>query len=283
AKQGAGNAPAYRGTAYAVIERFPIDDYGRRIPQVQFEVLRPVGDLHRRIRSVALIPGATEYGLSPTLVKKEIAPGETEAVNRHVLTAATDLEASLDELQMLLPNLESVSLVVTWFGTDLRAGACRIRPMVTESGGEGLSEDWRVSGVSRQEAQTVSRHGGKAANGGTPTDRSVIEAIAAIRSRGLKVALYPFIMMDVPAGNGLPDPYGASEQAAYPWRGRITCDPAPGRPGSADGTAAARMQIEALAGNAAPGDFSADDDTIVFSGDPDEWSYRRFLLHHAHL
>src|SRR5690606_39128422 len=69
AKQGAGNAPAYRGTAYAVIERFPIDDYGRRIPQFQFEVLRPVGDLHRRIRSVALIPGATEYGLSPTLVR----------------------------------------------------------------------------------------------------------------------------------------------------------------------------------------------------------------------
>ncbi len=44
-------------------------------------------------------------------------------------------------------------------------------------------------------------------------------------------------MMDVPPGNGLSDPYGASEQAAYPWRGRLTCHPAPGRPGTADGTA----------------------------------------------
>lgn len=56
AKQGAGNAPAYRGTAYAVIERFPIDDYGRRIPQFQFEVMRPAIELNQRIKSVALIP-----------------------------------------------------------------------------------------------------------------------------------------------------------------------------------------------------------------------------------
>ena len=37
----------------------------------------------------------------------------------------------------------------------------------------------------------------------------------------------PFIVMDVPAGNALPDPYRPGEtQPAYPWRGRITCDPA---------------------------------------------------------
>ena len=44
-KQGAGNAPAYRGTAYVVLERFALADYGNRIPQFQFEVLRPVGSL----------------------------------------------------------------------------------------------------------------------------------------------------------------------------------------------------------------------------------------------
>jgi hypothetical protein len=50
----------------------------------------------------------------------------------------------------------------------------------------------------------------------------VLQAIAELKRRGLKVTLYPFILMDPPAG-----------QAAYPWRGRITCAP------GADGTAAA--------------------------------------------
>ena len=63
AKQGAGNAPAYRGTAYVVFERFALADYGNRIPQFQFEVLRPVDSVAANIRGVALIPGSTEYGL----------------------------------------------------------------------------------------------------------------------------------------------------------------------------------------------------------------------------
>ena len=56
--------------------------------------------------------------------------------------------------------------------------------------------------------------------------------------------LYPFVMMDVPAGNSLPDPYGGTGQPPYPWRGRITCDPAPGKAGSPDGTSAAATQVE---------------------------------------
>ena len=283
AKQGEGNAPAYRGTAYAVLERFPIDEYGRRIPQLQFEVIRPVGELNDRIRSISLIPGSTEYGLATTPVRRAVAPGEAEALNRHVLTAGTDLEASLDELQMLCPNLKTVSLVVTWFGTDLRAGHCRIRPMVTHSNPEGLSMAWRVSGLEREEAQVVSLNNGEAAYGGTPTDRSVKEAIAAIRSRGLKVALYPFIMMDIPAGNDLPNPHADGAQPSYPWRGRITCHPAPGRSGTPDKTAAARGEIEAFAGTAMPSQFLPSGDTVRFIGDQDEWGYRRFLLHYAHL
>ncbi len=45
----------------------------------------------------------------------------------------------------------------------------------------------------------------------------------------------------------LPDPYtGAPSQPAFPWRGRITCDPAPGRPGTPDGSAAAATQVDAF-------------------------------------
>jgi hypothetical protein len=43
-------------------------------------------------------------------------------LNRHVLHARSDWEASIDELQAVCPNLEHVSLIVAWFGDDLRAG-----------------------------------------------------------------------------------------------------------------------------------------------------------------
>jgi len=283
ARQGAGNAPAYRGTAYVVFERFPIGAYGNRIPQFQFEVVRQVGGLNRRIRSVALLPGSTEDGLSPRAVTRVMRPGVTETVNRNVLFARADLIASLDELQALCPALEEVAVIVAWFGDDLRAGHCRLRPMVADGDPAGWSEPWRVSGVSRQSAAVASKVDGASSSGGTPTDRSVIECIAEIRARGLKVALYPFVMMDIAAGNGLPDPYGGESQPAFPWRGRITCDPAPSRPGSADRTEAARAQIAAFCGGALPGDFTAASGGVGFSGPSADWGYRRFVLHYAHL
>ena len=98
----------------------------------------------------------------------------------------------------------------------------------------------------------------RTAASGTPSPRS--------KARGLKVTLYPFMMMDVAAGNALPDPYGNPAQPAYPWRGRITCDPAPLLPDTADGTAAARTQVEAFCGAATPGQFASAGDTIHFSG-----------------
>ncbi|MCR4269220.1 glycoside hydrolase/phage tail family protein [Nitratireductor sp. ZSWI3] len=319
AKQGSGKAPAYRGTAYVVVDRLPIDDYGRRLPQFQFEVLRPAGALNDKVRSVALIPGATEFGLSPTPVDVSRKPGEDVVVNRNTLVASSDFEASLDELQMLFPNLQTVSLVVAWFGTDLRAGDCSIRPMVATPGRRAFPEIWEdlwtsmglpplligpwlsashsarwvVSGLQRFEAETVSMTETGAAYGGTPSDRTVADAIAAIKARGLKVWIYPFVMMDVPADNTLPDPYGAERQPAYPWRGRITCDPAPGLAGSADKTALARAQVDGFLGSANPSDFTFSDGTgpfsgtglytVEFGGDADDWGYRRFLLHYAHL
>ncbi|WP_204334119.1 hypothetical protein, partial [Klebsiella pneumoniae] len=77
-------------------------------------------------------PGATEFGLSPTPVTCEPAAGETRGLNRNCLRGATDWQASLDELQALCPSLENVAIVVPWFGTDLRAGHCRIRPGVMD-------------------------------------------------------------------------------------------------------------------------------------------------------
>lgn len=282
ATQGMANTPAYRDTAYVVIDNLDVGAFGNRLPQMQFEVMRPVGSLHAGLKAVCLIPGATEYGLGTSIVDKRVGPGEAEAMNRHVLFAGSDIEASLDELQMLCPALEHVALVVSWFGDDLRAGACRVRPAVTTRAGD-FSTGWRVDGVSRADAMLVSSHGGGPAYGGTPSDRSVIEAIAEIKRRGLKVTLYPFMMLDIPAGNALPDPYGGSAQPPYPWRGRITCDPAPGRAGTGDRTAVARAEVEAFCGGAEASQFSVVADGVVYSGSASDWGYRRFVLHHAHL
>jgi len=282
-RQGADNSPGYRGVAYVVFERLPLGDYGNRLPQFQFEVMRPVSTLNGRIRAVAMIPGATEYGYSPTPVTYEESEGETITVNRHNLQAPTDFVASLDELQALCPNLTTVALVVTWFGTDLRCGHCDILPGVTTRDDPGLSQPWQVSGVTRENAHLVSYHDGSAAYGGTPSDRSVMDAIAEIRGRGLKVALYPFIMMDVPVGNTLTDPYGNGPQAPYPWRGRVTCMPAPGQPGSVDKTSVARLQANAFCKGAIVTDFAPSGDTIAFSGASDDWGFRRLILHYAHL
>ncbi|MEF2073838.1 baseplate multidomain protein megatron [Consotaella aegiceratis] len=281
AKQGEGNAPAYRGLAYIVFERMPLERWGNRIPQIACEVIRPVGDLERRMTAVALIPGATEHGLDPDPVRETLDEGEDEVLNRHCLHGVSDIEASLDELQALAPALQRVALAVAWFGTDLRAGHCQSKPGV-ETRLRDESETWRVGGTERGDAHLISTKDGGPAYGGTPSDAGVVRAIRDLAARGLAVTYYPFLLMDIPPGNGLADPYGAAEQGAYPWRGRISLDVAVGEATSPDGTTAADDAIAAFIGTADVDDFSLSGRTVSYHG-PDEWSYRRMILHQAHL
>jgi hypothetical protein len=283
AKQGQGNSPAYRDTAYVVFDRFPLDDYGNRIPQFQFEVVRSVNSVARDLKAVALVPGATEFGLSPNLVTSEPSKGKTKSLNRNCLRSATDWHASMYELQQLCPSLEHVAIVVPWFGADLRAGKCAIKPGVMDRAGHRESSTWQAGGVSRSKAHLISRAEKGAAYGGTPCDESVIGAILDAKARGLSVTLYPFIMMDIGSDNDLPDPYGGARQGAYPWRGRITCHPAPYRPGSPNKTAAARTEIATFLGGAMSRDFETRNNKVRFSGNRDDWGYRRFMLHLAHV
>lgn len=263
AKQGAGQTPAYRGLSYVVFEHFALENYGNRIPLMQFEVVRPVGELEKRLRAVTVIPGSTEHGYATNPVSEEIGLGEQRVINRNLSGAYTDWKASLDELQAICPNLEKVALVVTWFGTDMRAGNCRIVPGVEVRERLNESAIWQVGSYDRANAHLISSNQGGPAYGGTPSDDSVRQALNDIKARGLKACLYPFIMMDVPADNLLPDPYGGAAQEAYGWRGRITCYPAPGQSGTVDKTSALRSQISAFL-NGSEG-------------------YRRMVLHYADL
>lgn len=95
AKQGTGNTPNYRGLAYVVFERLPLDVYGNRIPVLEFEVIRVVGTLERQIRAITLIPGATEHGYSTVKVTEKTGDASARIINRNQFTHDTDWHASI--------------------------------------------------------------------------------------------------------------------------------------------------------------------------------------------
>lgn len=238
-------APAYRGLAYIVFENLGLERFGNRIPQLTFEVERSLrsedpDSLENAARAVTLIPASGEAAYGTSEVLEELDEGVTRPANVHNNQGGTDYTASIDHLQDALPNTGAVSLIVSWFGTDLRAGQCRIVPGVEAREKTLLPDAWSVAGQTRADAYVVSERDGGPAYGGTPADKGVIEAIRDLNERGLAVTFYPFILMDIAPGNGLLDPYGAAEQGAYPWRGRITAA------AGTDGTADARVQVDAF-------------------------------------
>ncbi|MBC57799.1 MAG: host specificity protein [Confluentimicrobium sp.] len=291
AVEGAGAVPAYRGLAYVVFEDLALQPYGNRVPQFSFEVVRPVDsddpaakNLAQLVSGVALIPGTGEYALATTPVHYGGGLGAGGSANVNSPSGKADFSTSLEMLTEELPGCGSTMLVVSWFGDDLRCGACTLRPKVEQTQTEGANMPWQVSSTLRAQAQAVPQQDGRAVYGGTPTDQSVYEAIAALKAAGKDVVFYPFILMDQLAGNSLTDPWtGAQGQPVLPWRGRITTSLAPGVAGTPDQSAAAEAEVAAFFGTAVPGDFTALPGATVAYGGPAEWSYRRFILHYAHL
>ncbi len=290
AVEGAGAVPAYRGTAYAVFEDLALEPFGNRVPSFSFEVIRAEQpdsssydtDLAQIVTGVALIPGTGEYSLATTPVYLDQGAGVMVAANQSTASGLSDLETSLEALTSELPSANAVSLVVSWFGDDLRCAQCTIRPKVEQAQADGTLA-WQVSGVDRQGALVVPNVEGAPVYGGTPTDQAVIEAIVAIKAGGQRVMFYPFILMEQLADNTLPDPWTGNEgQPALPWRGRITTSLAPGIVGSPDGTAQADTEAAAFLGTVTAADFTIEDGAVRYDG-PEEWSLSRFILHYAAL
>ncbi|KUF11928.1 baseplate multidomain protein megatron [Pseudoponticoccus marisrubri] len=298
AVEGVGLVPAYRGTAYVVIEDLRLKAYGNRVPQFSFEVTRPdlsEADVPALVEGVAMIPGTGEYALSTSTVYSgttnigtlvfapDLAKKKVENVNTP--GELPDFEVSLNHLTEEAPNCRAVSLVVSWFGDDLRCDRCTIRPKVEQTEFDATKEKhrWSVSGLTRAEAQTVPREADRPVYGGTPSDASVIQAIRRMSEQGLEVLYYPFILMDQMPGNGRTDPWtGAEDQPKLPWRGHITTSVAPGREDSPDGTQAAEAEVAAFFGTATAADFGIGNKSVSYSG-PEEWSFSRFILHQAAL
>ncbi len=289
--EGSQHAPAYRGTAYVVFEDLDLTPYGNRIPQFNFEVFRRPAiaglgvppSAAPDVRGVALVPGTGEYSLATEPVFFDRGKGDTLVLNVNNDRGLPDLVASLDQLEAELPNARSVALVVSWFGDDLRCDRCSLLPGVEQSGQDGTPMAWHVSGQAREAAKVVSRVDDRPLFGGTPADASVVQGIARLRACGISVMFYPFILMDILASNGLRDPWsGDADQPPVPWRGRITLSRAPGTSGSPDRSSAATDEVTQFFGTAKSSDFRVEGETVGYDG-PQEWSYRRFILHYAHL
>jgi hypothetical protein len=181
ADAGSDGAPAYRGVAYVVFERLPLQPFGNRLPQLSFEVVRVHGSFAESIRSVNLIPGATEFGCEPARVLRQVGWGENETENAHLASGSSDWSASLDQLQAECSGLEHVNLVVAWYGTALAAGRCKVMPGVERRNKETKPYRWQVAGLDRSEAHVVSRVDGRPAYGGTPSDLAVSHALADLK------------------------------------------------------------------------------------------------------
>lgn len=289
--EGAGLVPAYRGTAYVVMERLPLGQFGNRVPQFSFEVLRAEQtgsssyetDLAQLVKGAAFIPGTGEYALATTPVHYTKGPGINWAANSNSRSGKTDFLTSFEALTEELPACSSVSLVASWFGSDLRCGLCELKPKVERAAIEGGNMAWNVAGQTRVIADEIKLQDGRPIYGGTPADKSVIEAIRHMNDSGRRVMFYPFILMEQTEGNGLEDPWtSAIDQPPLPWRGRITLSVAPGRSGSPDGTALADQEVAAFFGTAQASDFTVAGDYVSYRG-PQEWGLRRFVLHYAAL
>jgi len=219
----AGTISAYRGMAYVVIEDFPLAEYGNRIPNFTFEIRRTVKftpSIEDKIKDMILIPGAGEFVYGTNIATKQdgafigssfTPSGDKNTINMHNYEGKADAVVAIDQMLNVLPNLEWVAVVVTWFATSTDAGTCNIVPKVEFQGTtQVLPSDWSVAGINRASAQLVLFIDPETPTyGGTPSDNTVVDICAELKSRGLNVMLYPMPFVD----ELTPDP--------KPWRGRI--------------------------------------------------------------
>ena len=184
--------------------------------------IRFTPSLEDKITDIVMIPGAGEmvYGTEVTTKQdgffwsfnnRFIPSGDIQNINMHNYEGKADVLLSLDNMQKILPNLEWVAVVVTWFATSTDAGTCRIVPKVEFYGSTlVLPEDWSVNGLYRETAERVLFFDAETPTyGGTPSDHTVVQLCEELRSRGLKVMLYPMIFVD------------QITPVPKPWRGRI--------------------------------------------------------------
>jgi hypothetical protein len=218
AKHHGAKTCAFRDLAYIVFKDLPLTDFDNKIPQFAFEVIRKVRvnevkTVEDLVKSIILIPGSGEFVYDTVLQYKIYRNQEgielhKEIINSHNHKGIANSLYSLDQLMSVCSNLESVGLVVCWFGDSLDIANCRILPAVEyKDECSDSSESWGVAGFNRNTAKLIGREGMYPRYGGSINDASLVRYLKELKARGLKVMLYPMFFMDLPG---------------KPWRGHLT-------------------------------------------------------------
>ena len=219
------NTPAFRGLCYVVFTEFPMEEFGGVIPNFTFDVVKTKNiddgenEMEHLVKAITIIPGSGEF-VYDTITQKKLNGDwiantfyETEKatiLNNHTTTKNTDAVDSLNDLQKTFPNLEWVSLVVCWFCDSLDCGEANVYPACENRNSITMPDSWQVGTKTRNNAMLVGLDEKENIRyGGTPSDACVKRYAQEIKRRGLKLCVYPMLMVDVDK---------------KPWRGHITGD-----------------------------------------------------------
>ena len=223
------------------------------------------------LTGVHLLPATGEFSYDTVAyLGRRVSETSLSAINAYSgASPTTDYSVSLNQLQAAHPECATVSLVCAWFTDGTTAGSCDVFPSTTYIGGTfqpaaGGSDVWRCSSLTQASSGLIPipTSGGKFIYGGTPSDQSIVRCIRDLKSRGLRVVFYPFLL---------------SIASGEPWRGRIGYSP--------DVSSAATAAVNAFLGSAATSQFTRDTTnlTVAYSGSATDWTYRRMILHYANL
>ena len=158
-----------------------------------------------KITGLNLLPAAGNYiydmdVVTATFLDDDGEVAYTSKVNEnHDQTGKSDAEVSLDRMEARYDNLESLAVIVTWYG-DTADDTMTIEPRLDLATGDPIfSTTWEIGSYNRSNTQdTTLKANGKANVGGSPGDVGLIDFVEECNARGIKVMLYPFLQMDTP-------------------------------------------------------------------------------------
>lgn len=214
---GKENVPIMNKIVYVVFTDFPLEKYNGRIPNFTFSVTsisKNNDNINNHIEAINVIPGSGEfvydtniqYKLKGKWINGSFIETSREVINSHVSHETNSIQ-SLNDLTVNFPNLKWVSVVVNWFTNSTNAQECEVYPAVEFKDSITYPEEWSVGRFTRKEAKEVGKDASNNLRyGGTPSDNSLIRYVNELKKRGLKVCIYPMLMVDT---------------NQKPWRGRI--------------------------------------------------------------
>jgi uncharacterized protein (TIGR02217 family) len=230
------------------------------------------------IQGVNLLPSTGEFTYDTiAYLGQRVTEAGLTSINRYAnggpsagTGSTTDYTIAINNLLAEYPGCTTVSLVIAWFGNSTDITACQIYPSTTYINGSfqqaaGGPDVWRCSSLTQSSPGLIPipQIGDAFIYGGTPSDQAIVRCIRDLKSRGLRVVFYPFILMTA---------------SGEPWRGRITYD-------GSDISSAATTAVNNFLGAAATTDFTQDSVnlTVAYSGSPTDFTFRRMILHYANL